>query len=98
MTELREAPPSINVNDVPHEAYRCVQCGYCSAFCEVSFISSDTPRKLIRFLQRDDLEKAAASSFLMLCKQCQTCSFTCPRGIDVAKIMRHLVRNRFLYY
>jgi len=98
MTEPLPMLPSGNANEMHHDISGCVQCGYCSASCEVSFVSEDTPRKVIRFLQRDDLEKAAKSSFLILCKQCQTCSLVCPQGIDVAGIMRRLVHCRFLNY
>ena len=98
MTEPSQRPPTDNPFDIQDDISPCVQCGYCSAFCEVSFVSDDTPRKVIRFLQRDDLEKAVKSSFLILCKQCQTCSFACPQGIDVAGVMRRLVRYRFLNY
>jgi len=83
---------------IANETAPCVQCGYCSAYCEVGFLAADTPRKVLRYLQRDDLQKAATSSFLMLCKQCQTCGLICPQGVDVAGIMRRLVRNRFLHY
>jgi heterodisulfide reductase subunit C len=98
MTEPLQRSPSSSVKDIYHEIFNCVQCGYCSAFCEVSFVSVDSPRKVIRLLQRDNLEEAVKSSFLTLCKQCQTCSLMCPQGIDVAGIMRRLVRNRFLNY
>ncbi len=80
------------------DIFDCVQCGYCSAYCKVSFISEDSPRKVIRFLQQDDIDKAVKSSFVTLCKQCQTCTWMCPQGIDVAGIMRHLVRHHFINY
>jgi heterodisulfide reductase subunit C len=98
MTESLQKSPSSSADDIQHEIFNCVQCGYCSAFCEVSFVSLDSPRKVMRLLQRDDLEKAVKSSFLTLCKQCQTCSLMCPQGIDVAEIMRRLARYRFLNY
>lgn len=87
-----------NSATIGNETAPCVQCGYCSAYCEVAFLAADSPRKVLRFLQRNDQQRAATSPFLMLCKQCQTCSLTCPQGIDVAGIMRRLVRNRFLDY
>lgn len=76
----------------------CVQCGCCSAFCEVSFLTAESPRRIIRFLQRNDIPNAAGSSFLKLCKQCQTCTMVCPQGVDVAAAIRRLVRHRFLSY
>ncbi len=97
MTELTHSTSdSSPVNR--EETAPCVQCGYCSAYCEVAFLAADTPRKVLRFIQRNDPDRAATSSFLMLCKQCQTCSLTCPQGVDVAGIMRRLVRSRFLHY
>lgn len=96
MTKLLQRPVSYTSNEMHHDIFDCVQCGYCSAFCKVSFVSENSPRKVIRFLQRDDLEMAAKSPFLTLCKQCQTCSLICPQGVDVAEIMRRLARYRFL--
>ena len=98
MTELSQRPLTDNPFDIQDDISPCVQCGYCSAFCEVSFLSVDTPRKVIRFIKRQRLDKAVNSSFLMLCKQCQTCTVACPHGIDVAGVMRRLVRARFLNY
>ncbi len=97
---MKESSSSVSENPVitGKETASCVQCGYCSAYCEVAFLATDTPRKVLRFLQREDPQRAATSPFLMLCKQCQTCSLTCPQGIDVAGIMRRLVRDRFLTY
>ncbi len=74
----------------------CVQCGRCSSTCAVAFKTSDTPRKVIRHIQRDDFARAAGSPFLHLCKQCINCTVSCPRRIDVAGVMRSLVKARFL--
>jgi len=98
MTVQIEKQMSGNCKDMEHDSYSCVQCGYCSSCCEVSFISKDSPRKVIRYLQRNDMEGAVMSPFLMLCKQCQTCSLICPQNVDIAQIMRELVLNRFLTY
>ncbi|MBT4526691.1 MAG: hypothetical protein HN590_02020 [Calditrichaeota bacterium] len=81
---------------VNNSFYKCIQCGYCSSFCAVFFYSEDTPRKIIRYLQCNDIDKASQSPFLRLCKQCLTCSQVCPQGVDVAKIMRRLVRHNFI--
>jgi heterodisulfide reductase subunit C len=81
-----------------HKAGECVQCGRCSSSCAVAFKTPDTPRKVIRYLQWEDVARAAGSPFLYLCKQCIHCTVNCPRGIDVAGIMRDLVIGKFLFY
>lgn len=91
-------PPAGDLKDLRRAVSACVQCGCCSAYCAVSFLCGESPRKIMRFLQRDDLPAAAGSSFLKLCKQCQTCTLVCPQGVDVAEAMRVLVRHRFLSY
>jgi heterodisulfide reductase subunit C len=73
----------------------CVQCGLCSASCGVGFASAHTPRKIIRFLQWELWGEAVHSPFLRLCKQCLTCTVRCPQEIDVAGVMRQLVRHYF---
>lgn len=96
MKESIQAFANQNENSIHNHVFNCIQCGYCSSFCEVSFIAEDTPRKIIRFLQCNDTEEAVKSPFLRLCKQCLTCTRMCPQGVDVAEIMRRLVRQRFI--
>lgn len=74
----------------------CVQCGLCSSSCGVGFATAHTPRKLIRFMQWGLWEEALNSPFLRLCKQCLTCTVRCPEDIDVAGVMRRLVREYFI--
>lgn len=75
----------------------CVQCGQCSSSCGVAFVSAHTPRKVIRFLQWRFWDDAVHSPFLKLCKQCLVCTVRCPQGIDVAGVMRQLVRDYFIF-
>lgn len=96
MKEATQTFPTENEKTLRNQVFNCIQCGYCSSFCEVSFIAEDTPRKIIRFLQCNDTEEAVKSPFLRLCKQCLTCTRICPQGVDVAEIMRRLVRKRFI--
>lgn len=82
--------------EVP-DAARCVQCGKCSSGCPVAFDVTDTPRKVMRFLQWGWTQEAATSPFVWLCAECQACTVRCPRGIDVAEtmlVLRRLARRK----
>jgi len=98
MKNSSKSNPSVGVDLSTHGINDCVQCGRCAAVCRVSFISAESPRRVVRYLQRGDLDGAVRCGFLMLCKQCRTCTLTCPQGVDVAEIMRTLVRYRFTGY
>lgn len=74
------------------ESSVCVQCGRCSSGCPVAFESSDTPRKIIRFLQLGEVERACRSPFVWFCAVCQACTVRCPQGVDILEIMLRLRR------
>jgi heterodisulfide reductase subunit C len=58
----------------------------------VAFESSDTPRKIIRFLQQGEVERACQSPFIWFCTSCQACSVRCPQGVDILGVMLQLRR------
>ncbi len=74
----------------------CVQCGRCTSACVAGFQAGETPRQVIRLLQWNDIEGAVRSGFLNSCKQCVTCTVSCPQGVDVAGLLRMLMRASFL--
>ncbi len=95
MKNSSRSRPSVGTDLSTHGVMDCVQCGRCAAACRVSFVSGESPRKVVRYLQQGDIHGAVHSGFLMLCKQCRTCTLTCPQEVDIAEIMRNLARYRF---
>lgn len=71
----------------------CYQCGKCSAGCPVSFAMDFSPRKVIRLLQLDLVDKALEVESIWICATCETCSARCPRGVDIASLMDALRRE-----
>lgn len=67
--------------------YGCYQCGKCSAGCVFSYLMDTPPHLLIRFIQLDMRAKALSSSTFWGCGACITCSFRCPREIDVLRVI-----------
>lgn len=67
--------------------YGCYQCGKCSAGCVFSYLMDTPPHLLIRLIQLDMREKALSSSTFLGCGACVTCSFRCPREIDVLRVI-----------
>lgn len=71
----------------------CYQCGKCSAGCPAAFAMDFTPRRIIRLLQLDMVDKALSAESIWICATCETCSARCPRGVDIASLMDTLRRE-----
>lgn len=69
---------------------RCIQCGKCSAGCEVAPDMEESPSRIMRFLQLNMKERALTSEMVWTCTSCLTCTARCPEGIDIAKVMNVL--------
>lgn len=67
--------------------FSCYQCGKCSAGCVFSYLMDTPPHLLMRYVQLDMKEKALSSSTFWGCGACVTCSFRCPREIDVLRVI-----------
>lgn len=65
----------------------CYQCGLCSARCPMSFAMDLLPRQIIRLMQLGMEERIANSRTVWLCASCFTCTISCPRGVDLSKLM-----------
>jgi heterodisulfide reductase subunit C2 len=65
----------------------CYQCGKCSAGCPVAERMDIGPNRLIRLVQLDRIDKAAASLSAWECVSCQTCTTRCPKSVDCAGVM-----------
>lgn len=67
--------------------FGCYQCGKCSAGCVFSYLMDTPPHLLMRLIQLDMREKALSSNTFWGCGACVTCSFRCPREIDVLRVI-----------
>ncbi|MEW6088914.1 MAG: 4Fe-4S dicluster domain-containing protein [bacterium] len=67
--------------------FNCYQCGKCSAGCVFSYLMDTPPHLLMRYIQLDMREKALSSNTFFGCGACVTCSFRCPREIDVLRVI-----------
>jgi quinone-modifying oxidoreductase subunit QmoC len=82
----------------------CMQCGTCTAVCDLSPEDNPFPRKEMIWASWGMSEKLMADENIWLCHQCGDCSISCPRDVRPADVMastrnyayRHFARPRFL--
>ncbi|MGD2206704.1 MAG: heterodisulfide reductase-related iron-sulfur binding cluster [Anaerolineae bacterium] len=70
--------------------YLCYQCVKCTSGCPLAEHFDYTPNEILRALQLG-LDEILFSRTIWLCASCQVCTTRCPQGIDIAKIMDHLM-------
>ncbi|WP_258928966.1 4Fe-4S dicluster domain-containing protein [Desulfoferrobacter suflitae] len=70
--------------------HKCFQCGTCGGACPMSGQLATLPRKIMRMAQFGLENEVAESKTFWTCASCHSCSVTCPRGIDLAKVMEAL--------
>lgn len=66
---------------------QCFQCGTCSAACPNAEDLDFLPRQIMRRTQlgmEADVKNATAP---WICASCLSCTISCPRGIDLARVM-----------
>jgi len=81
--------------EVDDEARHCIRCGQCLAVCPVYRLSlneTDSPRArvaLLRAVHEGLVERATESTAARFfgCLLCGSCSFTCPSGVTVDRIL-----------
>ncbi len=66
---------------------QCMQCGTCSATCELSPDSEPFPRKELAWATWGLKDRLVADPDVWLCYQCNDCSTRCPRGAKPGDIM-----------
>ena len=69
---------------------KCFQCGTCGGACPMSGEMETVPRKIMRMMQLGLEQNIADSKTFWTCASCHTCTVTCPRGIDLARVMEAL--------
>ncbi len=83
--------PCPEVTDIIREAGSgtfavCMQCGTCTSVCPWNLVASYSPRTLIRLVSLG-LEGFEGDS-LWNCVTCHTCVERCPRGVEIADVVR----------
>mgnify|MGYP001414812452 CR=1 FL=1 len=76
------------------DAYKCYNCGNCTAICPLSTADNPFPRKLVRYAQLGQKDKILHSPEPWLCYYCGDCSLKCPRGAEPGETM--MVMRRYL--
>ena len=67
--------------------YKCFQCGTCGGACPMSGELETMPRKIMRMAQFGLEDNIGETKTCWTCASCHTCTVTCPRGIDLARVM-----------
>lgn len=69
---------------------QCFQCGTCGGACPMSGEMETVPRKIMRMMQLGLEQNVSDCQTFWTCASCHTCTVTCPRGIDLARVMEAL--------
>lgn len=68
----------------------CVQCGTCSASCEIGEFVDVGPRLLMRMVKLGQVDRVLRAESLWLCTGCNVCTSRCPYGVPVSTIIEAL--------
>src|SRR5210317_1859045 len=67
--------------------HQCMQCGTCSGGCPMEDEMDIPPRKIVLLGHFGLKEEVSTSNTVWVCASCHKCESTCPRGIDLPKVM-----------
>jgi len=67
--------------------YRCYQCGKCSASCPAVAEMDMLPSQVLRYLQLGLVDRVFEANTPWICAACLQCRATCPKGVDLARVM-----------
>lgn len=68
-------------------AEKCINCGNCTAICNLTTETDRFPRQIIRMVQMGMKEELLGSKEIWLCYNCGQCSETCPQQAEPANLM-----------
>jgi quinone-modifying oxidoreductase subunit QmoC len=77
---------------------KCMQCGVCSAVCELSPEEAPFPRRLMLDAQWGLKDRLLTDPALWLCQKCGQCTTDCPRGARPGDVLDALRREAVKYF
>lgn len=75
-------------------ALGCMQCGMCSGSCPLGTAMRFPPRQLILQARSGNLDGLLSDPSVWMCVGCYSCSFRCPRGIELTNDLWPTLRDR----
>jgi Fe-S oxidoreductase len=92
MVEASQNSVPIRFNDETWEALalttnanRCFQCGTCTSACP---LADNTPMRVRTLIRRAQFGET--DPLIWKCMTCAECNASCPRGVDIVGLVRHL--------
>jgi len=76
----------------------CMQCGSCTAVCELSPEDKPFPRKEMIWASWGLRDKLLGDPDIWLCHQCGDCTVTCPRDVRPGDVIASLRSYHYLHY
>lgn len=74
---------------------KCYQCGKCTAGCPALEEMDLTPSQVMRASQAGLRDLVLDSRTIWCCAGCETCAARCPKGLDLAHVMKALTSLAF---
>ncbi len=71
---------------------KCIQCGTCSATCDVSSDAEPFPCREMAWANWGMKDRLLAAPGIWLCHQCNDCSVRCPRGAQPGEVISSVRR------
>jgi heterodisulfide reductase subunit C len=75
------------VRELSVDCRQCLQCGQCIGACPNGFELELGPRRVVRLILSQDVEKLLECEDVWRCSECQACTDACPMEVDVAGMM-----------
>jgi heterodisulfide reductase subunit C len=85
------------VRELSVNCRQCLQCGQCIGACPNGFELELGPRRVVRLILSQDVEKLLACEDVWRCSECQACTEACPMEVDVAGMMGAVRRLQMEY-
>ena len=65
----------------------CMQCGACTAVCELSTDQNVFPRRQMILAAWGMKDQLMADPYIWTCHQCGDCTQSCPRGVKPGEVL-----------